>query len=128
MSDHSPEHIQKQIKLYLIIGVALLVGTVVTVWAAHFKLEIVAGIVLAIIIATIKGGLVAGYFMHLSHERKLIYQVLLLTAVFIVVMVGVFLFAYGDQQGKHHGIFEVPVKHVTPADAGHGTAEASHHE
>ncbi|MEI6083266.1 MAG: cytochrome C oxidase subunit IV family protein [Verrucomicrobiota bacterium] len=127
------EAIQKQIKLYLIIGLALFVGTVLTVWVADLKVAIMTGIVIAVVIASIKSFLVAGYFMHLFHERKLIYQVLLLTAVFIVVMIGLFIFAFGDQQGAHHGIFNVPVKHVTPADAGHGAAahDASapaHHE
>lgn len=125
------EAVQKQIKLYLIIGLALFVGTILTVWVADLKVAIVTGIIIAVVIATIKSTLVAGYFMHLFHEAKLIYQVLFLTAVFIVVMIGLVMFAAYDQQGAHHGIFEVPVKHVTPADAGHGAAahEATgHHE
>lgn len=127
------EAIQKQIKLYLIIGLALFVGTLITVWVADLKVAIMTGIVIAVIIASIKCFLVAGYFMHLFHERKLIYQILLLTAVFMVVMIGLFVFAFGDQQGTHHGIFTVPAKHVTPADAGHGTAahepsQPAHHE
>lgn len=120
MSDHSPEAISKQIKLYLLIGAALFAGTVLTVWVADLKVAILTGILIAIVIATIKGALVAGYFMHLLHERKLIYQVLVLTAVFIVVMVGLIMFAAGDQQGRHTGAFEAPVKQVAPAAAGHG--------
>jgi len=33
-----------------------------------------------------KGSLVALFFMHLNHERKMIYWVLMLTAVFFVVL------------------------------------------
>jgi caa(3)-type oxidase subunit IV len=130
MSDHSPESIQRQVKLYLVIGAALFVGTVLTVWVADLKVAVLTGIIIAIIIATIKGGLVAGYFMHLLHERKLIYQVLVLTAVFIVVMVGLIMFAAGDQQGRQHGAFEATAGHVTPADAGHGHSKtgATHPE
>lgn len=118
MSEHGPEAVQKHIKLYLAIGAALLVGTVITVLAAGVKTGIILGITIAIIIATIKGSLVAGYFMHLLNERKLIYQVLILTGVFILVMVGLFLFAYGDQQGEHTGVFKVPVKHAEPHHTG----------
>jgi cytochrome c oxidase subunit IV len=50
--------------------------------------------------------------MHLVAERKAIYWVLVLTAVFVLVMVGLIMFARGDQQGLQHGIFEVPQGHV----------------
>jgi caa(3)-type oxidase subunit IV len=113
MSDsHSHDDAASHVKLYLVIGAALLVGTVVTVLAASAELGIILGITVAIIIATIKGSLVAGYFMHLKDERRLIYGVLALTAAFIVVMIGLFLFAYGDQQGVHHGPYLVPEGHV----------------
>jgi cytochrome c oxidase subunit 4 len=114
MSDHSPEAVQKHIKLYLAIGAALLVGTAITVYAAGLKSGIIVGITIAIIIATIKGSLVAGYFMHLLNERKLIYQVLALTGVFIVVLLGLIIFAYGDQQGEAQGLFHSPAQRVQP--------------
>ena len=72
----------------------------------------VGGIIVALIIATVKGSLVAAFFMHLSAERKVIYWVLALTATFVMVMVGLIMFARGDQQGLQHGIFEVPQGHV----------------
>jgi cytochrome c oxidase subunit IV len=40
----------------------------------------------ALIIATMKGSMVASVFMHLSHEKKWIYGALLLTVVFFVVL------------------------------------------
>lgn len=54
------EAVQKQIKLYLIIGLALFVGTILTVWVADLKVAIVTGIIIAVVIATIKSTLVAG--------------------------------------------------------------------
>jgi len=40
----------------------------------------------AMLVAGIKGTLVACYFMHLISERKLIYAVLALTVVFFVAL------------------------------------------
>ena len=104
--------ISKQVKIFMAVGAALIAGTIITVLVAGFKLGIIVGITVAIIIATVKGSLVAGYFMHLFAERRLIYGVLALTAVFIIVMVGLLLFSYGDQQGHHQGAFIVPQRHV----------------
>ena len=123
MSDTHSHDVSKRVKLYLAIGAALIVGTVVTVLASHLTLGILLGITVAVIIATVKGTLVAGYFMHLFDERKWIYGVLALTAVFIVVMVGLFLFCYGDQQGVTGGVFHVPQKHVEQ----HHAAEHTEH-
>ena len=114
MSAHTPEAIQRQKIIYRGVAAALIVGTIVTVLAASVHLGIIVGIIVALIIATVKGSLVAGYFMHLFSEKRLIYTVLALTAVFIVAMVGLLLFSYGDQQGHPHGIFQVPQQHVQP--------------
>ena len=43
-------------------------------------------VTVALLVATIKGSLVACYFMHLISEKKLIYAVLVLTAVFFVAL------------------------------------------
>jgi cytochrome c oxidase subunit 4 len=104
----------KQVKLYKIIGGVLIAGTVITVMASNVHLGIILGIIVALIIAAVKGTLVAGYFMHLFSERRLIYGVLALTAVFIVVMIGLLLFSTGDQQGRHTGAFNVPQKFAEP--------------
>lgn len=133
-NSHSHQDVSSHVKLYLIIGAALLVGTVITVLASHIQMGITAGIIVAIIIASIKGSLVAGYFMHLKEERRLIYLVLALTAAFIVVMVGLFLFAFGDQQGlhgadgRHRGAFIVPDGHVKVHQAEeHGASHTESH-
>ena len=111
MSTHD---IAKQVRLYKIVGAALMAGTIITVMAANVHLGIILGIIVALIIASIKGALVAGYFMHLFSERRMIYGVLALTAAFIVVMIGLLVFSYGDQQGHHTGAFNVPQKFVQP--------------
>jgi cytochrome c oxidase subunit 4 len=53
-------------------------------------------VTLALVVATVKGTLVACYFMHLVSERKLIYAVLALTVVFFAVLVALPIFSYHD--------------------------------
>jgi cytochrome c oxidase subunit 4 len=112
MSDTRHEDVHSHVRGYIKVFIALAVGTAITVWASNFHLGIILGIVVALIIATVKGSLVAGFFMHLVAERKLIYWVLLLTATFVVAMVGLILFTNYDQQGRRQGVFAVPAGHV----------------
>src|SRR5438477_8511389 len=82
-----PASIKKNIRVYLMIGAALFVGTVVTVAVNQVHLAVPLAITVALIIATTKGSLVAAVFMHLSNEKKWVYAALILTlAGFIVVM------------------------------------------
>jgi cytochrome c oxidase subunit IV len=118
MSPHTTEAHETQKKIYRAVGAALIVGTIVTVLAANLHLGLMVGIVVALIIATVKGSLVAGYFMHLFSEKKLIYFVLGLTGVFIIALFGLILWTFGDIQGRHTGIFEVPQQHVHPHHEG----------
>jgi len=126
MGDTHHEDIQSHVKTYIRVFVALAVGTLITVLASNFHLGIVVGIIVALIIATVKGSLVAAFFMHLSAERKPIYWVLVLTATFVVAMVGLIMFARQDQQGRQQGIFAVPQGHV-PAHQTE-TPEGAHKE
>ena len=54
--------------------------TIVTVAVSYLHLAAPMAIAVALFIATIKGSLVACYFMHLISEKKLIYAVLAMTA------------------------------------------------
>ena len=84
---HSPEHIKREMRVYLYVLGALAVLTAATV-AARFYLHLPTGqaIALALAIASIKGFLVAGFFMHLLSEKKLIYAILILTVVFFGIL------------------------------------------
>ena len=115
MSDTHHEDVQSHVKTYIRVFAALAVGTVVTVLASYTHLGIILGIIVALLIATVKGSLVAAFFMHLSAERKMIYWVLMLTATIVVVMIGLIMFAREDQQGRQQGIFAVPQRHVPVA-------------
>ena len=68
---HGPD-----VKLYMLVFGALAVLTVVTVLVSKFQLEHPWNIVVGLLIATIKAGLVAAVFMHLKGEHKFIYWVL----------------------------------------------------
>jgi cytochrome c oxidase subunit 4 len=84
---HSPDEIRREMKVYLVVLAGLAALTAGTV-AARFLLHLPEGqaIALAIAIASVKGFLVAGFFMHLLSEKKLIYGILILTVVFFAVL------------------------------------------
>jgi cytochrome c oxidase subunit 4 len=87
MSDaHAAEDIKKQVRTYFMIFGALMVLTIVTVGVSYLHLPVGMAILVALVVAAIKGSLVALYFMHLVHERKLIYYVLALTLIFFIFL------------------------------------------
>ena len=91
--------IQEHIRVYLMVFGALAVLTVVTVLASYLEVSTSEGIFLALIIASIKASLVAGYFMHLITEKSMIISILLLTVFFFFVMIFLPLISYTDQAG-----------------------------
>lgn len=100
MSHLDIEATRKTIKLYLAIGAALLVFTGLTVGANQLHLAVPAAITVALIIAIMKGSMVASVFMHLSHERRWIYGSLILTVLFFIVLMTIPLFTVLDGIGQ----------------------------
>lgn len=90
---HNTEEMLKHIKIYIFVFVALAVLTVLTVWASYIHVSPALHVTIAMAIATVKGGLVVAYFMHMVSEKKLIYSVCLLTAFFFIFMLLVTYFA-----------------------------------
>src|SRR5678815_225448 len=86
MDAHASDDISKHVKTYFMVFGALMVLTIVTVAVSYVHLPVHQAIIVALFIATIKGSLVAMFFMHLNHERKMIYWVLALTVVFFAVL------------------------------------------
>ena len=82
MSDHSPEAVKRQVTIYVRVFFALAILTVVTVGVSYLHLPVTFAVTVALSIAFIKGSLVAGYFMHLSAEKTIIYAILSLAAFF----------------------------------------------
>ena len=105
MTGHSVEDIKKETRVYLIVFVALAALTIITVAVSYLNLAGWKAIAVALLIAAVKGFLVAGFFMHLLSEKKLIYSVLILTVVFLAVLLWV-------PHVEIHSI-STPVKDVT---------------
>ena len=70
--DHAAD-IDRHVKVYITVFVALMVLTIITVAISRFHLPVPIAVTVALLVATIKGSLVACYFMHLISEKKLIY-------------------------------------------------------
>jgi|SRR2546427_2670539 len=96
-----PGEMKKHIPRYLAIGASLLVFTAITVGANQVHFAIPLAITVALIIACIKGSMVAAVFMHLNHEKKWIYGSLLLTVVFFAVLMLVPILTISDTIGTH---------------------------
>ena len=84
-TDHAAD-IDRHVRVYITVFVALMVLTIITVAVSYLHLPLPIAVTVALLVATIKGTLVACYFMHLISEKKLIYAVLALTAVFFVAL------------------------------------------
>lgn len=86
--DHDHEHdVAKHVKKYLLVGGTLLAFTVLTVFLSYVNFgSHKANMVIGMLVATFKAGLVAAIFMHLAAEKKLIYRVLIFTGFFVVAL------------------------------------------
>ena len=85
MTAQDHEHIAEHVRRYLYVFYALLFGTLVTVGASYIPFGNHAfNIAVALFIACSKAFLVAGYFMHLLSERKMIYGLLGFTVFFFM--------------------------------------------
>ena len=87
--DHETEHyahdVSKHVRGYLMVGGTLLFFTALTVFLSYVNFgSQKANVAVALVVATFKAGLVAYIFMHLSAEKKLIYRILIFTAIFVL--------------------------------------------
>lgn len=105
----TPEALDSHRKQYWIVGGALFFCTVLTLVlginqytgfgkSLDFGAPGIDGpdVVVGLLIATFKCSLVALIFMHLNHERGLIYKMLLFTVCFFIGLMGLTLFAHAD--------------------------------
>jgi caa(3)-type oxidase subunit IV len=95
-----PASIQASLRKYVMIGAALLVFTVITVAVNRVHLAVPFAITVALIIAIMKGSMVAAVFMHLSNEKKWIYSALVLTLIGFAILMTVPMFTLMDSIGK----------------------------
>lgn len=99
-SDHAAD-IDKHVRIYVTVFVALMALTIVTVAVSRVHLPVPMAVAVALLVATVKGSLVACYFMHLISEKKLILAVLLLTAVFFIALLALPAFTHSDGYWIH---------------------------
>jgi caa(3)-type oxidase subunit IV len=99
----SPEAIKKHIKLYLLIGATLFACTLLTVAVAKFEFldfgdrgfdSVDATI--GLLIALFKATLVALIFMHLNHEKKMVYWLFGMGIFFGICLMAITGFAFSD--------------------------------
>jgi cytochrome c oxidase subunit IV len=83
--DHEID-VDKHVKTYIIVFVSLLALTLVTVAVSYLHLPLAPTVAVALLIASVKGTLVACYFMHLISEKKLILVVMAFTVLFFLFM------------------------------------------
>lgn len=98
MSGSDAESVRKEVRRYIGVFVALMVLTLLTVAVSYFHMPVGLAILVALVVALSKGSLVAAVFMHLSHERKVIYWVLILTVAFFIVLMFVPTLTEWDQR------------------------------
>ena len=95
-SDHTAADIDRHVRVYITVFVALMALTIITVAISYLHLPLPMAVTVALLVATVKGTLVACYFMHLISEKKLIYAVLGLTAVFFLALLALPVFTVRD--------------------------------
>jgi cytochrome c oxidase subunit 4 len=99
-TDHAAD-IDRHVRVYITVFVALMALTIITVAISRVHLPVPIAVTVALLVATVKGGLVACYFMHLISEKKLIYAVLVLTAVFFVALLALPAFTHSNGYWIH---------------------------
>jgi cytochrome c oxidase subunit 4 len=86
ISESEAARVKEHLRVYVMVFVALAVLTVVTVALSYLHLPTALAITVAMVVATVKASLVAGYFMHLLSEEKVILWLLVLCAAFLVFL------------------------------------------
>jgi cytochrome c oxidase subunit 4 len=90
--NHDAAHIAAHIGAYIKVGAALLVLTGVTVGLSYVDFgSREMNIIIGMIVASLKAGLVAFIFMHLSGEKITIWRFLIMTTIFVI---GLFFLTY----------------------------------
>jgi caa(3)-type oxidase subunit IV len=84
------QDVKRHVRQHIMIAVALVVGTLMTIWTSQtdFGGGFGLNVAITLAIAGVQVFMVAGFFMRLLSEKKMIYCFLVFTAVFFAVMMG----------------------------------------
>ncbi len=110
MSEHSSaaKHHVIPLRIYLAVGIALIILTAVTVLVSTINLGGWNAII-AVGIASVKATLVAFIFMHLLYDRKIYLVVFLAAITFLTAFIALTMFDTLSR-GQIHSITEKPIK------------------
>ena len=97
MATESKESIEHHIQTYIRVFIALGVLTVITVAVSYLNVSFIEAFFIAMMVATIKGSLVLGYFMHLITERQMIIWILVATVTTFIILMFIPLISLTDQ-------------------------------
>jgi cytochrome c oxidase subunit 4 len=89
MENHAVSHaaeIDRQVRGYMVVFVALIALTAITVGVSYLHLQVHNAVMVALSIAIFKASLVALFFMHLISERQVIFVILAFTVAFFLVL------------------------------------------
>ena len=89
MENHAVHHaadIDRQVRGYMVVFIALIALTAITVGVSYLHLEVRHAVAVALAIACFKASLVMMFFMHLISERQVIFVILAFTVAFFVVL------------------------------------------
>jgi len=93
-TEQNHQDVKKHVRSHLIIAAAVTIGTILTIWTSQTNFgSFSLNVAMTIAIAALQAFMVAGFFMHLLSEKKMIYSFLIFTAVFFVVQMGVTIWA-----------------------------------
>lgn len=92
-----PMHHVTSIPTYIVIFLALMVLTALTIWVAQINFGALNTIV-ALSIASLKAALVFLYFMHLRHSSRLTWVIVIVSFVTVGIL---FAMTYSDYFSRH---------------------------
>ncbi len=127
MSFASAEEAKKHRNTYLVVFAALGALTILTVAIAYVDLDTPIAIAVAMLVALVKGSLVACYFMHLLTEKQTLFNILIVSVVFFFVLLLTPVLAEQDAVGKsvqNYVKAATPEDHEAEHETDHGGANA----
>ncbi|MDZ4789266.1 MAG: cytochrome C oxidase subunit IV family protein [Blastochloris sp.] len=98
-STENPEQIKQIVKQHWVIAGLLFTLILISIGIAQIPFVTWAHMAIGLGISFVMASLVLWFFMHLSNERKLIYQVMVFSVIFSIVLVALSLLAYFDHSG-----------------------------
>ena len=101
MSNNSKEAIEHHVKIYINVFLALAVLTVITVAVSYLEVTFIEAFFIAMTVATIKGSLVLGYFMHLISEKQVVIWLLIATVIAFLILLFIPLISLTDQAARY---------------------------